>query len=203
MPAIELRGGQRLLGGLGADRSGEDAAIPETAFANAGHQFETTGRKMKPLVNRSEPRFDLGRRDDVRRQTVGEGLDANVVVAHTGERDYGLGPSSSGAGSGARPARAAPSVRQSFADRSRGVRRGPADGSRNSNRRELRMYRRPFQNEIALVLCQFDGHVFVHDFRRPLRGKIEIPDEPFAIMTNPANSMLRARRRLLNHIARK
>src|SRR5262245_5338367 len=28
-----------------------------------------------------------------------------------------------------------------------------------------------FQKEIALVLGEFEGHVFAHDFRRPLPGK--------------------------------
>jgi hypothetical protein len=64
-----------------------------------------------------------------------------------------------------------------------------------------------FQNEVSLVLRQFEGQVFAHDLRRPLPGnipgKFEIPHESFAIMTNPANSMLRTGLRLLNQIRQK
>jgi hypothetical protein len=45
--------------------------------------------------------------------------------------------------------------------------------------------------------------VFVHVREAACPRKTKIPDEPFAILTNPAIFMLRTRRRLLNQISQK
>ena len=61
---------------------GSMPARPEPPLGDAGHQFQPSLGQPQPRVERLQPRLDLGRRDDLVRQRVGEGFEADVLIEH-------------------------------------------------------------------------------------------------------------------------
>ena len=82
--SFDASGTNRLLGASHADLARQGARRPKPPLADAAHQFESSLGQPQPLVQRREPAFDLGGRDDFVRQGVAERFEADVLVTHSG-----------------------------------------------------------------------------------------------------------------------
>jgi len=75
---------QSRAGCLDADCSGQNSGIEETPFTNSRHEFEPPRWQRQSFVNRSQTLLNFLRCHHMRRQTVGDGFDADVFISHIG-----------------------------------------------------------------------------------------------------------------------